>query len=398
MIELPEAQRLILDAVGLLEAHELPIEEAADHLAAADIISSSSVAPFRNSAMDGFAVAAQKITHFPAILDITDTVFAGNQPPTDLDQTKAVKIMTGAPIPDAYDTVIKFEDTTYDSKRVTIHDPITAGQNVRQPGEDIAVGETIIKKGRLIRFLDIGILASTGLRRVSVTGQPRILILSTGDELARAGEPLKFGQIYDSNSYTIDALTRNFRSSVEKRVAVADDLESLKEELSSDHEVIISTGGVSMGEKDLLPALAEQIGWQPLLHKVAIKPGKPIFVATKPGQILFGLPGNPLSAAVTCAIMVLPALKKMVGCERYLPNLVEATLDRPAPVKSGRTLVWPGHIRSREGRTEVKLAGKRSSAALSALLDSDGLIYISKAGPEASQQVRAVKWQQLLNL
>jgi molybdopterin molybdotransferase len=301
-------------------------------------------------------------------------------------------------MPDGYDTVVKVEETTHDTKSVTINCQIKPGQNVRMPGEDIAVGETVINKGSLLRSLDMGILASIGISKILVIKKPRILILSTGDELAQAGEPLKFGQIYDSNSYTIEALTRIFSSSIEKRAAVGDDIESLKHELNSDHEVIITTGGVSMGEKDLLPKVAEDCGWQPLLHKVAIKPGKPIFVATRANQILFGLPGNPLSAAVTCAVMVLPALKRLIGIEKCLPELTEAILDQPVSIRGSRTLVWPGRIKLTDGRTEVSLAGKRSSAALSALLGSDGLIFVDQTVADPDQLVKALRWQQILSL
>lgn len=396
MISLTEAQKLIIATVRELDGVAIPIENGAGHVAAEDIVSNIAVCPFRNSAMDGFAVASKNIPPGPTTLRIAATVFAGDQPPSTIDRTMAVKIMTGAPVPEGYDTVVKVEDTDHDDDQVTINVPIKPGQNVRLPGEDIASGETIIKKGSLIRPLDLGVLASIGLEKVSVIRKPRLLILSTGDELAAAGEELEFGQVYDSNSYTIEAMTVHFRSSVEKRAAVADDLASLKKELDSDHEVIISTGGVSMGEKDFLPEVAEQCGWKPLFHKVAIKPGKPVFVATRGKQTLFGLPGNPLSAAVTCAVLVLPALRKMIGLNNCLPELSEAMLDESSPMKSGRTLVWPGQIRPSAGKLLVKLAGKKSSAALSALLGSDGLIFLFRSQPDSPPLVKAIEWHKLL--
>ena len=396
MISLTDAQKLIIATVSKLDGVELPIADAAGHVAAVDIISKISVAPFRNSAMDGFAVASEHITQVPITLRIAATVFAGDQPPPKVDRMMAIKIMTGAPVPEGYDTIVKFEDTDHDHNQVTINLPIKPGQNIRMPGEDIASGETVFKKGSLIRPLDLGVLASIGLEKLSVFRKPRILILATGDELATAGQPLKFGQVYDSNSYTIDAMTRNFRSSVDKRAAVADDLASLRKELDSDHEVIISTGGVSMGEKDFLPEVAEQCGWKPLFHKVAIKPGKPLFVATKDKQTLFGLPGNPLSAAVTCAVLVLPALKKMIGVDNCLPKLSQATLEESSPMKSGRTLVWPGQFRQTDSKLYVTLSGKKSSAALSALLSSDGLIFLFRSQSDSAPQVKAIEWHKIL--
>lgn len=397
MISLLDAQKLILETVRELDGEEILIEQAAGFVAADDIVSNISVAPFRNSAMDGFAVASKSVTSCPTTLQIADTLFAGDQPPEEADKKMAVKIMTGAPVPDAFDTVVRFEDTDYNDTQVTINVKIKPGQNVRRPGEDIESGETVVKKGSLIYPLDLGVLASIGLEKILVIRKPRILILSTGDELATAGQPLKFGQIYDSNSYTIDAMTKNFRCSADRQAVVADNLSSLKQVLSSNHDVIITTGGVSMGEKDFLPSVAEQSGWTPLFHKVAIKPGKPVFVATKGRQTLFGLPGNPLSAAVTCAVMVLPALKKMIGLKRCLPELTDAILDESWPMKSGRTLVWPGRIKHTDRKVRVTLSGKTSSAALSALSGSDGLIYIFRDQTDTPPLVKAVEWRQVLH-
>lgn len=398
MISLNDAQSLIFDSVKKLSCTTIPIEQAGDHVAADDIVSQVSVAPFRNSAMDGFAVASELITTCPTTLPVSQTIFAGDQLPENADKTKAMKIMTGAPIPEQYDTVIRFEDTTYNADQVTINIEIKPGQNVRMPGEDIESGEVVIHRGSVIRELDIGVLASIGLEKVSVIPKPRILILSTGDELALPGQPLKFGQVYDSNSYTIDAMTKNVRSSVEKRAAVADDMDCLKQELSTEHDVIITTGGVSMGERDFLPSVAESCGWIPLFHKVAIKPGKPVFVATKDGQILFGLPGNPLSAAVTCAVVVLPALKKMIGIDNCVPELSEATLDESSPMKSGRTVIWPGRIEQADNGLTVTLSGKRTSAALSALTGSDGLVYLFRNQIDDPPDVKAVRWRQILHI
>ena len=373
------------------------VEEADNYIAAENIVSRISVAPFRNAAKDGFAVASKKITGCPITLQISATVFAGDRPDINFDQGQAIKIMTGAPVPDQYDTVVPFEDTKYDDSQVTINVPVNSYQNVRLAGEDIATGDIILRKGDLIRSLELGVIASVGLERVSVVGKPRILILSTGNELAPAGRPLNFGQIYDSNGQTLEALTRPFRSSVEKRNAVDDDISRLRQEVNADHDVIITSGGVSMGEQDFLPVAAEQSGWVPLFHKVAIKPGMPIFVATRGNQVLFGLPGNPLSAAVTYAVLVLPALKKMIGVESCLPKLTPAILDGASPANSGRTFVWPGFFRKKDNTLHVTLANKRSSAALSALLGSDGLVFLDWIGNSDEPTVKAVSWPEILH-
>ena len=284
-----------------------------------------------------------------------------------------------------------------DDENVTIHVAVTKGQNLRQAGEDVAINDCILRQGQLLQPMYSGILASVGLSKVNVIRKPSVLVVSTGNELVAQDKELQFGQIYDSNSYTIEALVGRFASTIEKQSAVADDLDSLRRILNTDHDVIVTSGGVSAGEKDYLPDVAKECGWTTIFHKIRIKPGKPIFVAVRGKQIFFGLPGNPLSTAVTGATLLLPALKKMCGARDYIPELSDATLDESSPMKSDRTVIWPGKIEIRDGQTVATISAKRSSAALSALLDSDGLIFLFRDKPDDAPIIKVLPWHLILH-
>lgn len=401
MISFDEASRLILEAAEPLESTNVPVDDCVGYVLAEDIISSVDVSPFCNSAMDGFAVRAERLkgcsTDSPLELTVATTVYAGDS--TDLKGTagKAVRIMTGAPVPSGYDTVVRFEDCTHDAGTVTFTVPATTGANVRQPGEDISIGQKLFSVGDCIGELDTGILASVGRAEVAVHRKPTVLIAATGDELVPPGRHLKPGQIYNSNDQTIRSMVRRFGKPIESSKPIADSSDALANALASDCDVVITSGGVSAGDRDLLVSTAEQNGWCRIFHKARIKPGKPIYAARRGRQLLFGLPGNPLSTAVTCAVFVIPALKKMSGISNYQLRLSQATLSPDSIRKSGRMLIWPGSIKGNGASTIVEFSPKKSSAALSALLGSDGLIFQTATDDRSQPEVRAIRWRHLLN-
>lgn len=395
MITLLEAWQRLDDNVTVLGDTEIPVEQSAGWVTAEEIRATINVAPFRNSAMDGFAVATTHLTDLPATLEIDTTLYAGDTEQTSYDEHKAVKVMTGAVVPDIYDAVIPIEDVTCDCHTVTISQPVKPGRHVRLPGEDLAVGDCVLPDRAIVTPLAIGILTSLGIERVLVIRKASVCIINTGDELVAPGQPLKPGQLYDSNGPTVQSLITPFCRSLDRRPHAADDLDELTQELQNDCDVIITTGGVSAGEKDFVPAAAQRAGWQKVFHKIAIKPGKPVFCAVKDNQLLLGLPGNPLSTAVTCALFVIPALKKMMGRSDFLPRLSDAELTGE-PIKSSRSVIWPGKIRSQDDRMTATIAAKRSSAALSALLDSDGMIFQNLSKTYQLPRVQVCPWPQIL--
>lgn len=392
-----EALTIIVNAVKKLDSIQLPIEKAIQYILQQDIISLIDVAPYRNSAMDGFAVAYKDIKSIPATFPIRAISYAGDTDTFTYEPNTALKIMTGAPVPEGYDTIIRIEDTVFDENEVTFNIEVEKNQNVRMPGEDIKKNEVLFNSGQVLNPLHIGVLASIGLKEVPIIRKPKILILSTGNELIEPGHPLAFGQLYNSNSYTIRSMLAPFCDTITVGSILLDEPDKVSESFSQDYDVIITSGGVSTGDKDYIPQIAKESGWVELLHKAAIKPGKPIFFAQRKNQYLFGLPGNPLSTAITCAIFVIPALKKMIGVKDYLLKTTNAVLGKDSIRKSDRTLIWPGKIFFENGKLMASFSDKKSSAALSALLESDGLIfqYLEK---DNMHKIEVATWQQIQNI
>lgn len=392
-----EALDIIFQTVQMSAHIKIPIEESANYILAEDIVSTIDVAPYRNSAMDGFAVAYADIKSIPCTLQIDAVSYAGDSDKLSYKPNSAIKIMTGAPVPEGYDTVVQVEHTSFTTGEVTFEKEIKENQNVRLLGEDIKKNDIILTAGEKINPLYIGILASIGLSNVLVYQRPKILVLSTGNELVEPGNDLQFGQLYNSNSYTVRAMLAPFCQSIIVDSIVLDERKSVVSALSQDYDIIITSGGVSAGDKDFIPEIAEQCGWLKKLHKASIKPGKPIFFAERDNQYLFGLPGNPLSTAVTCACFVIPAIKKMIGVKNYMLPTTSASLSKDSIMKSGRTLIWPGKIFQENGNLVGSFADKKSSAALSALLKTDGLIF-QYSSDDKPTKIEVTKWHEILNI
>jgi molybdopterin molybdotransferase len=401
MLEFKDACELLFNNIARLGSEECLIEDAVARALAQDVVSPMDITPFRNSAMDGFAVKSSwlkdcSVDH-PVELPIGSTAFAGDPAPRVDAGSQVLKIMTGACVPDEYDSVIPIEDTKYDDDTVRFFKPVVSGRHVRSPGEDITRGQKLFAAGYVLTRLDIGILAAIGLRSVSTFQRSSLLIIGTGNELIDPGEELAEGKIYDSNTYMISSLVSPLCSKIECVRRVPDRREELQKALDSGHDVIVTSGGVSMGDRDLVVEMAESRGWRSVFHKVRIKPGKPVYFAVRGRQILLGLPGNPLSAAITCCLFLIPALKKMAGFDDYRLRGHAVSLAPGSFRKSNRMLIWPGLMDEKNGQAFVRYSPKTSSSALTALQDSDGLI-IQKTDKEESrdQKVDFIPWNQIL--
>jgi len=401
MIEFEEACTRILENTHRLDIEERLIEDAAGYVLARDVVSSIDVAPFKNSAMDGFAVKSEWLAACseknPVALPIGATSFAGAGVSNAVPDRHAIKTMTGARVGDDFDAVVPFENTLHSDSEVTFSAPAKPGQHVRMPGEDIIRGRKLYAKGTGLGQLDIGILATVGLRSVPVYRKPTMRIVGTGDELIQPGEELTGDNIYDANTFTLQALVRSFCDAVERIYRVSDRKDELLKAIDSHHDVIVTSGGVSAGERDLVIRIAESCGWERIFHKARIKPGKPMYFARRGRQLMFGLPGNPLSATVTCSVFLIPALKKMSGWSEYRLRPEPAVLAAGESRKTGRKLIWPGFIREEDGGTVARFSPKKSSAAITALLDTDGLIIqdASETNP-GEVSVEVLPWRHIL--
>ena len=322
--------REILEAADTLPLKTLSVERAFGHVCAQDVISPVQVPPFRNSAMDGFAIIANQVPSAPVILDVMGRTAAGDLPASGLTHG-AWEIMTGAPLPAGYDTVVRLEQVTFLNKnspgiptRIRLNEIPKLGANIRLPGEDFDIGDVLLEKGTRISSKDIMALAAAGFSKIETFSKPRVTVMSTGNEIVNdTTQTLKPGQIYNSNGpYLINELKAN---GIEPRFlgTFKDDAHTFEKEFPDalEHaDLILSTGGVSVGRFDFVPESLRRMGAEILFHGVSIPPGKPILYARFPnGTHYLGLSGNPISAAVGLRFFGVPLLRALTGLEPEKP-------------------------------------------------------------------------------
>ena len=337
MISYEQAIETLEKAEALL-VKTLSGEQAFGHVCAQDVISSVQIPPFRNSAMGGFAIVANQAPSVPVIMDVVGRTAAGDLPASG-SGCGAWEIMTGGALPSAYDTVIRIEQITFLNEnspgiptRIRLNEIPKLGSNIRHPGEDFDIGDTLLKKGTRISAKEIMALTAAGFSKISVFSKPRVSVLSTGSEIINdASKTLKSGQIYNSNGpYLVNALKANF---IEPSFigTFDDDSRRFETELPKALEnsnIILSTGGVSVGRFDFIPESLRRMGAEILFHGVSIRPGKPILYARFPnGTHFLGLSGNPISASVGLRFFGVPLIRALTGLKPEKP--ITAKLKNP---------------------------------------------------------------------
>lgn len=389
MISADEARQVILEQTKPLGAEEIPLEESLHRYLASRIIAPIGLPVFDNAAMDGFALRSsdtkQASETSPVSLKAITTIVAGDDvgayDKMPLRQGQAVRIMTGAPVPTGADAVVPFEETSFDDQRCVIRTSIDAGNDVRRAGEDIRHGDPVFSGGERITPRTIALLAALGIDRVSVTQRPRVAILSTGNELVGPGTPLKPGQIYNSNGPALQATLQEIGIHAEMIGDVADREEELKRAMSVQHiNVLITIGGVSAGDFDLVPKVLKETGAEIVFHKVAIKPGKPLLYAVhhhggSPLHI-FSLPGNPVSALMVFDRFVRPALLKMMGAPEYFRTSRQAVAAQPLKGTEGKEDYLRGVVTYEGDRYMARSAGAQGSAMLIPLARANAVLTI----------------------
>lgn len=347
MIGYEQALGIIHSTAELLPVVSVPLGEAAGTVIAADLPSPNVVPPFDNSAMDGFAVRSVDITgateNTPASLRVIGMVTAGEAASSKSGKPgTAWEIMTGAPVPAGYDGVVPIEqveverDSTGKPIAIVLQQEMKAGQNLRGAGEDFAQGDVLLTAGQLVQANQIMGLAATGVCDIQARKPARVAAITTGNELTDTEARLEPGKIHDANGPYLAAAIASIGASsagVYRTSDSADELVKLLHSIQDKADVILTTGGVSAGRMDFVPAALEQMGADILFHKVAIRPGKPLLFARLPsGQVIFALPGNPIAVAVGLRFFVVPALRKMRGLpeERYQTGLLTAALKKKA--------------------------------------------------------------------
>jgi len=381
MISVQDALRLVLADVPLMGSEMVGLTEACGRVLATAVQSSREVPSFSSSAMDGFAVRSADIVQGQTTLRVVETIGAGVVPRCRVEAGTAAKIMTGSVMPDGADTVVKVEDTSEHDDHVRITTPAPAGANVRYPGEDVRRGDVVLTRGRLLRPADIGLLASIGCSVVRVHRRPTVAIVATGDELVELGQPLRPGQIVNSNAYTLAAAVQE-AGGLPQVLGIARDEEDATRamfEMALGADIVLSTGGVSMGVFDLVRGILAKLGVVEEFWKVAQKPGKPLTFGRREGSSVFGLPGNPVSALVCFYIYVVPLLRTMMGLSRIHLPIITATCDEELRASNGLTDFIRCRIEGDPSAYRVRSTGTQSSGVLRSMSLGDGLIVAPPA-------------------
>jgi molybdopterin molybdotransferase len=342
LLTVDEALDGILSRIRPLDAREVPLMDALGRTLAADVTADRDVPPFRNSAMDGYAVRGADVASAPARLRVVGAVAAGGVPERAVGPGEAMRIMTGAPMPDGADTVVRVEDTDNADDVVTVTAATKTGVSVRQAGEDLQRGTVVLAKGTVLRPAEIGLLASVGSPRPLVIARPRVAVLSTGDEVVDVDEVPGPGQIRDANRYSVGAAIWAASCGPWLRPVVRDTPDALRAALRDAMvaDAVVTSGGVSVGDHDWVKPVVGELG-RIDVWAIAIRPGRPLAFgeldADGRAVPIFGLPGNPVSALLTFELFVRPALLKMSGRTKLFRPRVEATLldpiDKPADLR-----------------------------------------------------------------
>lgn len=361
-----EALAIMLDAVGPLPPRTVDLADALGRILAEDIVSTEAIPPFQNSAMDGYAVRGADLAAVPVLLQVTGERAAGGVGTEVVEAGTALRIMTGAPMPDGADTVVPVELTRRQGDLVEILKAVRTGLNIRQAGEDVRAGETVLARGTLLRPSELGLLAALGRPRVAVVPAPVVAVVTTGDELVDVGAALGPGQIRDANLHSLCAQVRACGAVPLPVPRVRDDagvLEAALRDALERADAVITNGGISMGEYDHIKPVLERLGARQLFWQVAQKPGKPLAFSLRDGKPLFGVPGNPVSALICFEEYVRPALRKMMG---------QALLHRPE-----RTAHWAEP--QKKGADDRRVHFHRV-----VLREDDGRLWASSTGPQGS--------------
>jgi molybdopterin molybdotransferase len=386
LMPVSEALGRILADVGPVGAEEVPLRQAVGRVLATDLYSPLDLPPFDVSSMDGYAVRAADVPHEGIRLRVVADVAAGHTLQGMLDEGEAARIMTGAPIPPGADAVIPVEltDALWGGQpglpgplEVTFRRGAQVGDNIRRRGENVIRGQLVLGAGTVLRPQDVGMVASLGLANISVSRQPMVVVISSGDELVAPGEPLPAGAIYESNGLMLAGLIEQWGGRAMVLPTAKDARESVQSMLESalalHPDAIVSSAGVSVGAADYVKVVLEEMG-QVEFWKVNIRPGKPLAYGVVRGKPFFGLPGNPVSAMVTAMVMLRPALLRMTG-QMDDSQMLRVVTGQDIP-SDGRQSYVRVTLNREGGQTVAYMTGTQSSGVLLSMVIADGLLIV----------------------
>jgi molybdopterin molybdotransferase len=382
LIEIPEARRLVAERVVPGGSEPVRVTAALGRTLAEPVTSADDVPGFDNSAMDGYAVlaidTAGASAESPVTLRVVDESRAGHPAQRPLEPGEAIAISTGAMVPAGADAVVRVEDTDGGESAVAIRSEVASGRDIRRAGDDIRAGDTVLTPGAALGPAEIGVLASVGRAQVTCARRPRVSVLTTGDELQEPGEPLRPGAIRNSNAHSVAALVTRAGAEAVAVELVADTPEATVDaiERALTGDVVVVCGGVSVGEHDHVRPALERLGVEQVFWGVKLRPGKPTYFGVAPsGALVFGLPGNPVSAMVTFGLFVRPAILAMMGA-RDDPHRATAVLDQEHPGLAARTQLVRCRLELRDDGWHVTPTAPQGSHVLTSMIGADALAVI----------------------
>lgn len=377
-LPIDEARALAFEALPpVTRADRVALTAAVGRVAAADVVSTVDVPPFDRAAMDGYAVVAEDTfgagRYEPRVLTRVETVYTGDTPRRPIARGECAEIATGAPVPGGADAVVMVEETERDGEAVKVFTPVYPKQHVGRRGADFTAGATIVGQGLLLTPARVGAIAAAGLAGVDVFAKPRVAILSTGNEVAEPGTPLAPGHIYDINRFTLDAIVREHGGEPVALPAAPDTIDDLSSALTraaADADIIVFSGGSSVGERDLILDVIRARG-EIVFHGIAVKPGKPTVFGRVDGKPVLGMPGYPTSCLSNAYMLLVPMLRRMAQLPEWQPRVVSLPITRRIVSTTGRHQFYT--VRVRDGAAEPAF---KASGDITSMAAADGYIEI----------------------
>ena len=395
VISLEQALDTVLAHAERLPPVEVALDAAVGRVLAEDIRSDTDLPPFDKAAMDGYAVRADDIAGVPSALQVVEDIPAGRAPERFVEKGQCAKIMTGAPVPRGADTVVMVEYTeSSGDDEVRIMAVAAKGRNICFRGEDVKEGVVVVREGTVLRPLDIALAAAAGRGQVPVYGTPTVAILATGDEVIEPQGVPEPGQIRNSNSHALVARLRQSGLQADYLGIAPDDHAALRAAIEDglQRDMLLVSGGVSMGDYDLVPGVLTELSVELIFQRVAVKPGRPTVFGTRGHKLVFGLPGNPVSTLVIAELLVIPALRHMMGQKNAAPAFVDAMLDGPLSHKGNRMSLRPVALRWPEGVCHAAPVEYHGSADLAGAARGNAFALI----PEGVRELAAGSRTQVL--
>lgn len=371
MISVQDAFSILQNNLPALQQVDYSLIQARKHILSSDIFSSINMPPFRQSAMDGYALCLFDGLEY----EITGEIKAGDSDLVELSPGQALKIFTGAAVPDSAQAVIQIEKVSEKDGRLYLHEPVKSETNVRPVGEQISVGELALEKGTLLNAAAIGFLAGLGFTSATVFKKPNVGIVITGNELVKPGEPLEYGKVYESNGIMLESALKEAYFETVTLYEVNDDFENTKNKLAvalSANDVVLVSGGISVGDYDFVARALKELQVETLFYKVNQKPGKPLFAGKLNNKIIFALPGNP-AAALTCFyVYVLPTLSILMGKSPNYYQSKKISIGHDYSVRNTRCQFLKANIVG----DEANVLSHQASSMLNSFAVSNGLVLV----------------------